>query len=160
MEHQIHRQHNRDCQQQEIDEILSFICQWALRQDLLEFAGGHQAARERQRAEDHLHRQDRHHEARNVGGAQIKLGRPDEGHAQRPERVAQRGSLRDCGHLHAPKGNADDRAQNQRDGDPLIVDDAVVEQGSGNCEQHAHFAGPDAVPRGGWRTHPFQRQDE
>src|SRR5271170_7813882 len=60
-------------EEQEIDEVLSFICDGALRQDFLKFSRGHQAAGERQGAENHFHRKHGHHEGRHVGRAQIKF---------------------------------------------------------------------------------------
>ena len=44
--------------------------------------------------------------------------------------------------------------------DQLVVDDAVVQQGAADRQHHAHFARPDAVARGGRRTHPLQRENE
>ena len=51
--------------------------------------------------------------------------------------MAKSGPLRYRSHLHPTEGNADDRAQNQADCDPFIVDDAVMQQGAGDGEQHA-----------------------
>ena len=45
--------------QAEVDDVLSLVRDRPLRQDLLELAGGHQAARERERAEDDLQREHR-----------------------------------------------------------------------------------------------------
>ena len=49
--------HDGDGQQAEVDEVLSFIGDGALRQDFLQLAGGHQAAGEGERAEDDLQRE-------------------------------------------------------------------------------------------------------
>ena len=51
-------------------------------------------------------------------------------------------------------------AEHERDGDPVVVDDAVVQQGAGDGQDHANFAGADAALGRGRGTHPFQRQDE
>ncbi len=59
-----------------------------------------------------------------------------------------------------PSGNADAAAEHERDDDPLVVDDAVMEQRAGNGQHHADFAGQNAVARGGGRTHPLQRENE
>jgi len=73
----------------------------ALRKDFLELAGGHQAAREGERAENHFQREHAHHELRNVRCAQIKFGGADQCDAQRAECVAEGGPLRHRGHGHA-----------------------------------------------------------
>ncbi len=46
VEHQNHRQQNRNAQKRQVDEVLTAIGNGALRQHLLKFAGGHQASRE------------------------------------------------------------------------------------------------------------------
>src|SRR5208283_2826251 len=51
-------------------------------------------------------------------------------------------------------------AQNEGDGDPLVVHDAVMQQRAGNCQHHSYFAGPDSAPRGSRRTQPLQRENE
>ena len=84
------------------------------------------------------------------GVAQIKLRCADQGDAQRAEGVAERGPLRDGGHLHHAERNADAAAEHQPDGDPFVVDDAVVQQSAGDGQHHADFARPNAVAGGGW----------
>src|ERR1700739_3469097 len=74
--------------------------------------------------------------------------------------MAQRGSLRHRGHVHASKRDADDGSEHQPNCDPLVIHDAVVQQRAGNREQHSQFAGPDAMARRSRRTHPLQRQNE
>src|SRR5580704_9547408 len=64
-------------EQQEIDEVLTFIGDGALREDFLQFSRGHQAAGEGERAENYFHRKYGHHEGRHVGRAQIKFGGAD-----------------------------------------------------------------------------------
>src|SRR6266849_6046576 len=160
MHHQNHGDEHGQRQHAEIDEVLSFIGDGALRQNFLQLAGGHQAAGEGERAENHFHGEHGHHERRNIRRAQIKLRGAHQRDAQRAEGVAQRGSLRHRGHLHVAERNADDRAEHQGDGDPLVVHDAVMQQRAGDGQHHAHFAGPHAVPRGGGRAQPLQRQNE
>ena len=92
--------------------------------------------------------------------AQIELGCSDQGHAERAERMAERSPLRDGCHLHIAERNADDCAQHQCDGNPLVVDNPVVEQRADDRQQHADFTRPDAAPRRRRRTQPLQRQDE
>ena len=48
----------------------------------------------------------------------------------------------------------------QRDRNPLVVDDAVLQQRAADGQQHANFASPDAVAGRARRTHPFQRENE
>ena len=144
----------------EVDEVLSFVGDGALRQDLLQLARGHQAAGEGERAEDDLERQHAHHELRDVGRAQVELGGADQRDAERAEGVAERGPLRNGGHGHIAERHADDGAQHQGDGDPLVIDDAVVEERADDGQQHARFAGEDAAARGGRRAQPLERQDE
>ena len=49
-----------------VDEVLAPVGDRPLRQDLLKLPRGHQAARERERAEDDLQRQHGHHEPRHL----------------------------------------------------------------------------------------------
>src|SRR5216684_814840 len=147
-------------QHAEVDEVLSFIRDGALRQNFLQLAGGHQAAGEGERAENHFHGKHGHQERRNVGRAQVKLRGADERDAQRAERVAERGPLRHGGHLHFAERHADDAAEHQTDGHQLVVDDAFVEQRAADGQGHAYFTGPHAVARGGGRAQPLQRQNK
>src|SRR5713101_1891514 len=147
-------------QHAEVDEVLSFIGDGALRQNFLQLAGGHQAAGEGERAENHFHGQHGHHERRNVGSAQVKLRGTHERDAQRAERVAERGPLRHRGHSHFAEGHADDAAEHQTDGHQFVIHDAAVQQRSTDRQGHAQFAGPNAMPRGGGRAQPLERQNK
>ena len=140
---------HRNREQRQIDEVLSLIGERTLRQDFLQFSRGHQTAGKGERAENHFHGENGHHEARNVGRAQIEFGGADEGDAECAESVAERGPLRDGGHVHHAQRNADAGAEHEGDGDPLVVDDTVMQQGAGDGQDHADFAGPDAAPGGG-----------
>ena len=93
MQHEPNRADNGDGEQQEVDEVLSFISDRPLWQDFLQLSGRHQAAGEGQASEDYFHREHRHHEFGNIWGAQIKLCRTDQGNAQRAEGVAESLSL-------------------------------------------------------------------
>ena len=95
-----------------------------------------------------------------VRRAQVIFGDADHRDAERAEGVAERGSLRHGGHLHHAEGDADDRAEHQRDDDPPVFDDSVVQQRAADGQQHAQLAGPDAAARRGGRAHPLERQDE
>ena len=48
----------------------------------------------------------------------------------------------------------------QGDEDPLVIDDAVMQQGPADGQYHADLAGPDAVAGGLGRAHPSQRKNE
>ncbi len=52
------------------------------------------------------------------------------------------------------------RAEHERDDDPFVVDDAVMQQRAGDGQHHADLAGQDAVAGGGGRTHPLQRENK
>ena len=79
---------------------------------------------------------------RNVGRAEIELRRAHQGYAERAARVAESGSLRHRGHLHHAQRDADDRAQHQRDQDPLVFHNAVVQQSAANGQHHAQSRRP------------------
>ncbi len=160
MQHEIDGAGDGDREEQEVDEVLSFIGDRPLGQNFLQLSSGHQTAGESQAAEDDFHREHRHHEFRDVRAAQIELGGADQCDAERAEGVAEGGSLRDGGHLHHAQRDADAAAQHEPDDDPLVVDDAVVEQGAGDGQHHADLAGQNAVAGGGGRTHPLQRKNE
>ena len=147
-------------EQRQVDDVLPLVGDRPLRQDLLQFPRGHQAARERERAEDDLQGQHRHREPRHVGRLQVVFGRADQRDAERAEGVAQGGPLRHGRHLHHAQGHADDRAEHQRDGDPRVIDDAVVQQRAGDGQEHPQLARPDSAPRRARRTHPLEREDE
>src|ERR1700693_4655086 len=74
--------------------------------------------------------------------------------------MSQRGSLGDRGHLHHAERHANDRAENQGDGHPFVIDEALLEEGAADGQGHSEFAGPNAMPGGGRRAHPFQRHDK
>src|SRR5262249_16082534 len=101
-----------------------------------------------------------HHEGSNIGRAKIELRSADQSHAERAESVAERGPLRDRRHRHVAERNSDDGAKYQRDREPLVIDNAVVQKRSGNGQRHAGFAGKHAAPRGGGRAQPFERENK
>src|SRR5580692_5855669 len=74
--------------------------------------------------------------------------------------MAECGSLRDRCHMHHAEWNADAAAQHQPDGDPLVVDDAVMQQSARDGQHHADFARQNPVTRSSRRTHPLQRQNK
>ena len=151
---------NRYTKQAQVHEVLAFVGDRALRQNFLQLPRRHQAARECQRAENHFHRQNRHHERRYVGRAQIKFGGADQRHAERAKRMAERRPLRHGGHRDFAERYADDGAENKRNDDPFVLDDAVIQQRAGNGQQHADFSSEDAAACGCRRTQPLQRKNK
>jgi hypothetical protein len=160
MQDQINGAADGDGEQQEVDEVLSFIGDGPLGQDLLQLSRRHEAAGNGEASEDDFHGEHRHHEFGNVRRAQIKFRRTDQSDAECAEGVAEGSSLRDGGHLHHAKRDADAAAEHEGDDDPLPVDDAVAQQSAGDGQHHADFASPDAVAGGGGGTHPFQRENK
>src|ERR1035438_743827 len=160
MQDQRHGDYQGGGKQQKVDELLAFVSQRPLRQNFLKLAGSHQAAGNGQAAENDLERQHRHHEARDIGCAQVKFGGADQRYAERSKGVTERGSLRDRRHRYAPERNADDGAEHKPNGDQPVIHNAVVQQRAADRQQHADFARPDAVAGRGRRTHPLQREDE
>src|SRR3989442_18847 len=73
--------------------------------------------------------------------------------------MAERGSLRHCGHLDTAERDADACSQHQGDDDPLVFH-SVVQQRARNGQHHTDLAGPDSAPGSARRAHPFQRQNE
>ncbi len=57
--------------------------------------------------------------------------------------------LWDGGHLNASQWNADDGTEDERNRDQAIINDAVMQQGTADRQQHSRFARPDAVASGG-----------
>src|SRR6202795_1046857 len=160
MQHMSHTDPDGNRQQSQVHEILALVSDGPLRKHFLEFSCRHQAARERERSQNNFERKHSHHELGNVRRAQIKFGRAHQRDAKRAGRMAERGSLRHRRHGDATHGHADNGAEHESDRDPSIVEDALVEERSGNGQQHARFAGPNAVARGCGRTQPFQGKNE
>ena len=159
MQHEVAGSGHRNGEQQQVDQVLAFIGERALRQDFLQFPGGHQAAGEGQGAEDDLDGENRHGKAGNVRAPQIEFSGAHQGDAECAEGVAEGRSLGNGGHLHQAERNSDAGPEHQRDRNPLVVDDAVLQQGAADGQQHSNFARPDAVPGRARRTHPFQRRE-
>src|SRR6266446_301094 len=160
MQDQRYRDRESAGEQHKIDEVLAFVSQRPLRQNFLQFASSHQAPGYGQPAENDLEGQHRHHEAGDIGGAQVKLGRPYQRHAECAKSVTERGSLWNRSHRHLPQRHADDGTEHKRNEDQPVVDNPVVQQRAADGQQHANFACPDAVARRGRRAHPLQREDE
>src|ERR1035438_4452202 len=160
MQHEANGDGDRNRQHRQVDEVLPLIGDWPLRQNFLKLARGHQAAGDGEAAENNFQRKHRHHERRNIGGAQAEIGGPHQGYAKRAEGMTQRSSLRYRGHSDVTERDTNDCAQDQSNGEPLVVHDAVIQKCAGNRQHHSHFARPNAMPRGSRRTQPLQREDE
>jgi hypothetical protein len=75
--------------------------------------------------------------------------------------MRQGGSLRDGGHRdQQPERNAERHARDERDHDPLVLDDLELEQRGDDRDEHADLAGPDAAPGGRRMRQPLQGQHE
>src|SRR5438067_11292405 len=74
--------------------------------------------------------------------------------------MAERGSLRHCGHLDTAERDTDSCPQHQGNDDPFVIDNSVVQQRARNGQHHTDLAGPDSAPGSARRAHPFQRQNE
>src|ERR1035441_3787319 len=158
--HQGYGDRQRASEQRKVDQVLAFVSERPLRQNFLQLASSHQATGYGQATKNDFQRQHRHHEWRNIGRAQVKLRRTDQGYAERAKRVTERGSLRNCRHRHSPERYADDGAKHQPNGDQPVVHNAVLQQRAADRQQHANFARPDAVAGRGRRTHPLQRENK
>src|SRR5215472_12800960 len=74
--------------------------------------------------------------------------------------MAERSPLRHGRHLHQAEWNTDDRAENQRDGNPFVLNNPVVQERSAHRQSHANFPGPYALPGRAWLAHQLERQNE
>src|SRR6185437_2639192 len=154
------RDHNRGAKDREAHDVLSAVSNRALRENFLEFSGGNQAACEGQRTDDHLHRNLDHAEFRDVRRVHVVLGDTDHGCGQRAERVAKGGSLRHGRHADQAERDADGGADDQRDGDPLVLDKSGIEECRGDGKCGANFAGNHSMTCGSRRAEPLQRENE
>ena len=117
----VHHQHDgnddRRSEQREVDDVLAAIHDRPRRNHFLQLAGGDQAARAREVAEDHFERDRAHAERRQliVLGPEEVLRRADEPRGEAAERVRQRRSLRHGGQRHPRQRNAR-RARRARTG--------------------------------------------
>ncbi len=110
--HHVGARGQRDQRQQPVEDVLVLEGDGPRRQHFLELAGGHQAAGERQVAEQHLD-DDREHAERGepaVLEPQHVLRRADQARRQAAEGVRQRRPLRHRGERHPRQRHADDRA--------------------------------------------------
>ncbi len=153
-------------QQAEVHEVLARIGDRTLRDplQLLQLAGGDEAAGEGQVAEHDLEHDRDHPEGGEVLGAlgqpEVVLGGADEPGGRAAERVRERGPLRHRGQRHLRERHADHEAEHDRDHDPGVVDDLGLRPGGEHGDHHAADAGVHAVPRGLRIAHPMEREDE
>src|SRR5262249_2849688 len=108
------RDDDGNSEQREVDEILAFVRDRTLWKPLLQFSCGHQPACDGERADDRFHAENGHHEARHGHFArQIKFSSSHERYAKSAERVAERCSLGNGGHLYFAKWDADDGTEDE-----------------------------------------------
>jgi len=118
---------NANRQQSQVHQISALIGNGALRQHFLELSRRNQAACERgarprslrEKATPILN-------WGNVRRANVKFRRANQRDAQRAEGVAECGPLRHRGHRNAAQGDRDNFAEDQADGDPSVINDALV----------------------------------
>ena len=160
---EIHAGADGDREQRQVDDVLAAIGDRPRRHDLLQLAGGHQAAGERQAAEDHL-------DGDRAGPERGQLAVLNHEHVLRPCRRAPAArppnacdsavrcgtavsGTRDSGMpMTVPTTIASD--------DPGVVDDPGCEQRADDRERHPADAGRHAAARGLRVAQPAQRQDE
>src|SRR5208282_3732900 len=140
--------------------VLSFISDGPLRKDFLQFAGGDQAAREGKRADNHFEADLGHLESGNSGSGDVVFRDADERGGKGAKRVAQRGSLRNRGHLDHAEGDANGGADDERDDDPLVLADLGVVQSGEDGDGRSEFADDNATLGGDRRAEPLDRQNE
>src|ERR1700722_8364011 len=160
MDRENDRDHNRGAENREADDVLPAVGNRALRENFLEFSGGDQAACKGQRADDHFHCNLDHAEFRDVRRMHVVLGDTDHGCGQSAERMAKGGSLRHGRHADHAERDADGGADDQRDGDPLVLDKGGIEKCRGDGKCRANFAGDHSMTCGGRRAEPLQRENE
>ncbi len=127
------------------DIVLTFISDGTLRQNFLQFAGGDQAASKGQRADNHFQPDFRHLESRHGGSSDVIFRDANQRRRKRAKCVAQRGPLRNRGHLHHAQGHADGGADDQRDDDPLVLADLRIAQSGDDSDAEA--ISPTKTPR-------------
>ncbi len=140
--HQRHREQKRRGQHRQADDILPLINDRPLRKNFLQFSGRDQAAGKRQRPDNHFQPDFAHPESRYVRNAHVIFRDSDHRRGKRAERVAQRGPLRHGGHVDHAERNADRRADDQRNDDPLVFDHFGIAQRGANGERRAQFRRP------------------
>ncbi len=127
--------------------VLSFINDRPLRQNFLQLSGGDQAAGESERADDHFEADFAHAKPRDMRNAHVIFRDTDHRRGKRAERVAQSGPLRHGGHLHHAEGNANGRADDQRDDDPLVLDEFGIAERGADGQRRGDFSRQHAAPR-------------
>src|ERR1700751_1220136 len=92
--------------------------------------------------------------------AHIIFRNADHGRRASAKRVTQGCPLRDRRNLHHAKWNADWRADNQRDDNPLVSDQFRVVERRYNRQSSRDLAGQDASARTHRRAQPLERQNK
>src|SRR5204863_3526817 len=159
-------QEEGDEQQQEIDDVLQRIRDRPLRDPFhfLQLARGHEAAGEGEIAENDLGYQRADAERREAIGSfeqpEVVLDGPDQAGGKAAEGVRQRGPLRHGGERDLRQRNPDGEAGGNRQDDEPMVNDAGLKPGDADRDRGRGHAGVDALPRGGRRVHPVERENE
>ena len=159
-------EHERDPEQQQVDHVLHRIGDRPLRNPphFLQLAGRHDAAGEREIAEQHLGDERDHPKRRQMAPAlahlQVVLGGPDETCRQAAKRVRQRRPLRHGGQRHPRERHADQHSGGDRADDPQMMDNGRVGPRDEDGDRRAGHTGVNAIAGGGGGVHPVQGEDE
>ena len=156
----------REAEQREVADVLERVRDRPLRHPFhfLQLARRHQAARQRQVAEDDLGDERDHPERRQVFAAfrqpQVVLRGADEAGGRAAERVRERRPLRHRRERHLRQRHADDEAGGDRDDDPRVVNDRRFGPCDDDGDHRAGDARVHAFARRRRGVHPVQREDE
>ncbi len=161
-------QDERGGEDADVDDVLALVGDGALGDplDLLELAGGHEAAGEGEEAEDDLDDEGRHSEGGELEGRRLEreeeLGRADEAGRDAAEGMGEGGPLGNGGQRNPGEGNADEDARGCRDDEPGQVPDAEFGAHEGSDDGHGHGgdAGVDAASGRLRAAHPHEGENE
>ncbi len=91
---------------------------------------------------------------------QIDTRRRHQAGGQAAEGVRERGSLGYGRQRHHGQGHADNAAEHESDGDPVVALISGQQQRTADCGHHGDHAGEYAPPGRAGVAHPHQREDE
>ena len=148
-------------EEQEVQDVLALVRDRLALHELLELRERDEAARERDAAEQDLEAERRDLERAEVLAVPEELRDADEGRREAAERVRERRPLRHGRHRD-PEAHrdADRRAREEPDDDPLVAHDVVVEQRADDGEQHPELGHEHAAPGRVGMAQALEAEDE